>query len=139
MTGTTGEPAVLRLAVIDADTGFLTVLARRLGCTVDSVRTELATTEADERAADEAWGRLGLDGRGPVVCLNTGGAFGPAKSWPSAGFGLLCCITSPTRVPGPASPAWRASSLHQAAAHLRPPTRGQPPGPHPDRCAGRSS
>ena len=30
MTGTTGEPAVLRLAVIDADTGFLTVLARRL-------------------------------------------------------------------------------------------------------------
>ena len=30
MTGTTGEPAVLRLAVIDADTGFLTVLARRV-------------------------------------------------------------------------------------------------------------
>ena len=30
MTGTTGEPAAIRLAVIDADTGFLTVLARRL-------------------------------------------------------------------------------------------------------------
>src|SRR5947208_6088861 len=30
MTGATGEPAVLRLAVIDADTGFLTVLARRV-------------------------------------------------------------------------------------------------------------
>ena len=30
MTGTTGEPAAVRLAVIDSDTGFLTVLARRL-------------------------------------------------------------------------------------------------------------
>jgi DNA-binding response OmpR family regulator len=30
MTATTGEPAAIRLAVIDADTGFLTVLGRRL-------------------------------------------------------------------------------------------------------------
>jgi DNA-binding response OmpR family regulator len=30
MTGTTGEPSAVRLAVIDSDTGFLTVLARRL-------------------------------------------------------------------------------------------------------------
>jgi DNA-binding response OmpR family regulator len=30
MTGTTGEPSVIRLAVIDSDTGFLTVLARRI-------------------------------------------------------------------------------------------------------------
>jgi DNA-binding response OmpR family regulator len=30
MTATTGEPAAVRLAVIDADTGFLTVLGRRL-------------------------------------------------------------------------------------------------------------
>src|SRR4051794_39038560 len=30
MTGTTGEPSAIRLAVIDSDTGFLTVLARRI-------------------------------------------------------------------------------------------------------------
>ena len=30
MTANTGEPAAVRLAVIDQDTGFLTVLARRL-------------------------------------------------------------------------------------------------------------
>jgi DNA-binding response OmpR family regulator len=30
MTGTTGEPSAVRLAVIDSDTGFLTVLARRI-------------------------------------------------------------------------------------------------------------
>src|SRR4051812_17531334 len=30
MTATTGEPSAIRLAVIDADTGFLTVLGRRL-------------------------------------------------------------------------------------------------------------
>ena len=34
-------------------------LARRLGCPVDSVRTELATTRDDEAAADEAWTELG--------------------------------------------------------------------------------
>jgi heptosyltransferase-2 len=43
---------------------------------------------ADEQAADRAWSELGLSGA-PVVCLNTGGAFGPAKSWPSEYFGIL--------------------------------------------------
>ena len=39
------------------------------------------------RAADRAWASLGLDTtEGRVVCLNTGGAFGPAKSWPNALF-----------------------------------------------------
>jgi len=64
-------------------------LARHLGCPVDSLRTELYTTEADERAADAAWGRLGLVGDRPVACLNTGGAFGPAKSWPAEHFATL--------------------------------------------------
>lgn len=36
-------------------------LARQLGCRVDSVRTELATTCDDEVAADLAWSELGLD------------------------------------------------------------------------------
>jgi heptosyltransferase-2 len=64
-------------------------LVRRLGCRVDSVRPELFTTPDDEAAADRAWARLGLAGDRPVVCLNTGGAFGPAKSWPSPYFATL--------------------------------------------------
>jgi heptosyltransferase-2 len=64
-------------------------LVRTLGCTVRSVRTQLFTTDADERAADLAWSRLGLPSSEPVVCLNNGGAFGPAKSWPAEHFAKL--------------------------------------------------
>ena len=65
-------------------------LARHLNGPVDSLRTELYTTEGDEAAADLAWSRLGLEcGGRPVVCLNTGGAFGPAKSWPVEHFAAL--------------------------------------------------
>jgi heptosyltransferase-2 len=35
------------------------------------------------------WSELGIHGDGPVVCLNTGGAFGPAKNWPSEYFATL--------------------------------------------------
>lgn len=61
-------------------------LARHLGCPVESSRLELATTPADEAAADRAWSALGLEGGDPVVCLNTGGAYGPAKNWPVGHF-----------------------------------------------------
>jgi heptosyltransferase-2 len=64
-------------------------LAVRLGCPVDSVLPELFTTEADESAADRAFSRLGLSRSEPVVCLNTGGAFGPAKNWPVEHFAAL--------------------------------------------------
>jgi heptosyltransferase-2 len=64
-------------------------LARHLGCTVDSVRLELATTAADEAAADRACADLGLDDGDRIVCLNTGGAFGPAKNWPTGHFADL--------------------------------------------------
>lgn len=64
-------------------------LARRVGCKVATMRLELFTTEADERAADRAWLDLGLPDDSPVVCLNTGGAFGPAKSWPVEHFATL--------------------------------------------------
>ena len=64
-------------------------IARRLGCRVDSVRPELFTTAADEAAADRAWSELGLGGDAPVICLNTGGAFGPAKNWPVEHFASL--------------------------------------------------
>jgi heptosyltransferase-2 len=64
-------------------------LARHLGCRIDSTRLELFTTDADEQAADRVWDALGLPADGPVVCLNTGGAFGPAKSWPVEHFAGL--------------------------------------------------
>jgi heptosyltransferase-2 len=64
-------------------------LARHLGCPVESIRLQLATTQADEAAADRAWAGLGLDGGEPVVCLNTGGAYGPAKNWPAGHFAEL--------------------------------------------------
>jgi heptosyltransferase II len=64
-------------------------IVQRLGCRVDSLRPELFTTEEDERAADRAWSDLGLGRDGRVVCLNTGGAFGPAKNWPIEYFATL--------------------------------------------------
>jgi heptosyltransferase II len=64
-------------------------LARHLGCPCESHRLELATTGTDEAAADRVWIDLALDGGGPVVCLNTGGAYGPAKNWPTEHFADL--------------------------------------------------
>jgi heptosyltransferase-2 len=69
--------------------GYFLEIARRLGCHSSSPRTELYTTEADERAADRAWWQLGLWPHERVVCLNTGGAFGPAKNWPPEHFAVL--------------------------------------------------
>jgi heptosyltransferase-2 len=68
---------------------YYLALVRHLGCPVDSLRLELATTPADEAAADRAWAELSLNSDRPVVCLNTGGAFGPAKSWPAVHFATL--------------------------------------------------
>ena len=67
---------------------YYLALARHLGCPVHSSRTDLHTTALDERSADHALTSLGL-GSSPYVCLNTGGAFGPAKSWPEEHFAVL--------------------------------------------------
>ncbi len=64
-------------------------ITRRVGCEGDGPRLELFTTADDEVAADRAWERLGLPRSSPVVTLNTGGAFGPAKSWPERHFATL--------------------------------------------------
>ena len=64
-------------------------LARAVGCPGNGRRIDLYTTPADEAAADRAWNRLGLDDGRPVVSFNTGGAFGPAKSWPVEHFSRL--------------------------------------------------
>ena len=64
-------------------------LARLLGVPDPGHRMELFTTAADERAADAAWGRLGLHRHPSVVGLNPGGAFGAAKHWPTPHFAEL--------------------------------------------------
>jgi heptosyltransferase-2 len=64
-------------------------LAYALGCPIESPRLELATTDEDESHADRAWNRLGLPGGQQVVMLNSGGAFGAAKLWPSGYFSML--------------------------------------------------
>lgn len=69
--------------------GYYLALAHRLGCSSRSLQLELATTQDDEAAADRAWSALGLSEHRPVVCLNTGGAFGPAKNWPSESFAMV--------------------------------------------------
>ncbi len=65
-------------------------LAAHVGCFVESPTTELAVHEQDQAALDRFWKRqspgLRLNG---VVCLNTGGAFGPAKNWPREYFAEL--------------------------------------------------
>lgn len=76
----------LHLPAID---GYLHV-AQAAGCGPESPALELATTPADEQAADAAWRRLRLpteDRR--VAVFNTGGAFGAAKDWPAAHFAAL--------------------------------------------------
>lgn len=49
----------------------------------------LATTEADEQAADAAWQQLELPPSERVVVFNTGGAYGDAKGWPVEHFATL--------------------------------------------------
>lgn len=61
-------------------------LAYALGCSEESPRLELGTTRADDQAAAEVWQRLGLANGGPVVALNSSGAFGAAKLWPREYF-----------------------------------------------------
>jgi heptosyltransferase-2 len=64
-------------------------LAEAAGAAPESPRLELATTAADERAADAVWQRLGLPAGEQVVILNSGGAYGAAKRWPAEHFAEL--------------------------------------------------
>jgi heptosyltransferase-2 len=68
---------------------YYLALTRPLGCQSSSIQLELATTAEDEAAADRTWIQMGLAADERLVCLNTGGAFGPAKNWPAASFAEL--------------------------------------------------
>ena len=77
-----------RLAPLPTIDSYLNV-AYAAGGPWESPRLELATTPADEAAADAVWNELNLPGGERVVVFNTGGAFGSAKSWPAAHFAQL--------------------------------------------------
>lgn len=68
---------------------YYLALASAVGCAEESPRLELATSAADETAADAAWRRLNLGAARQVVTLNCSGAFGAAKLWPVAHFADL--------------------------------------------------
>lgn len=64
-------------------------LARAIGCDDESRKLELATVAADEQSADGVFKRLDLRRDGRVVALNSSGAYGGAKLWPTESFGHL--------------------------------------------------
>jgi heptosyltransferase II len=64
-------------------------LAYAMGCEWESPQMEVATTDQDERAADAIWQKYQLPAGQQVVVLNSGGAFGAAKLWPTEYFGEL--------------------------------------------------
>ncbi len=75
---------------IDAYLGL--AAAAGVGCQVSGDgkrRLELATTAADEAAADAVWRQLHLPPGEHVVILNSGGAYGAAKHWPAEHFAEL--------------------------------------------------
>ncbi len=64
-------------------------LAYALGCPWESSRLELATSAADEAAADAVWRRHDLPPREHMAVLNSSGAYGAAKLWPTSYFAEL--------------------------------------------------
>jgi len=64
-------------------------VAYALGCEPQSPRLELATLNADEAAADAVWEKWNLPPGDQVVILNSSGAYGAAKLWPTEYFARL--------------------------------------------------
>ncbi|MEZ6142347.1 MAG: lipopolysaccharide heptosyltransferase II [Zavarzinella sp.] len=60
-----------------------------LGITNPDCRMQLFTTADEEQSADALWTKLGLNRYKTVICINSSGAFGAAKLWPSAHFAEL--------------------------------------------------
>ncbi len=77
-----------RQATLPTIVGYLQV-AQAAGCAPESTTLELATTAADEAAADGVWQRLGLPRDRRVTVFNTGGAFGAARNWTAEHFAAL--------------------------------------------------
>lgn len=61
-------------------------LVGQLGCRTISRQLELATLPRDEAELADFWVRHPAADSADYVCLNTGGAFGAAKDWPTEHF-----------------------------------------------------
>ena len=68
---------------------FYLDLAREAGYPGEDRRTELATTRADEAAADRVWTAFGPGMERPVAVLANASASGPAKLWPVSAMAEL--------------------------------------------------
>ena len=64
-------------------------LATAAGCGEESRTLELATTPADEAAADKVWKSLDFALDEQPILFNPGGGFGPSKTWPVEHFAAL--------------------------------------------------
>jgi heptosyltransferase II len=70
------------LAPVSAVDDYLHLIEQS-GVPVANRQLELATTAADEAAADALWKRMKLAPASRVLLLNAGGAYGEAKHWPA--------------------------------------------------------
>lgn len=61
-------------------------LVAQLGCRTLSRKMELATLSSDEQQLAEFWSRHPIANSSDYIALNTGGAFGAAKDWPTEYF-----------------------------------------------------
>jgi len=73
----------LKSEPISAVDDYLHLIKQSFGFAAANKQLELATTPANEAAADGVWKRLNLPAGKQIMLLNTGGAFGDAKHWPS--------------------------------------------------------
>ena len=64
-------------------------LARHLGCPVDRSGSSWPRRRPTRPPPTGPCAELGIDDGDRIVCLNTGGAFGPAKNWPTGHFADL--------------------------------------------------
>jgi len=68
---------------VSAVDDYLHLIKQSFGFASTNKHLELATTPANEAAADGVWKRLRLPPGEKVMLLNTGGAFGDTKHWPA--------------------------------------------------------
>jgi heptosyltransferase-2 len=64
-------------------------LAAAAGAFSDDPHVELVATAGERAVAQQVWHEHQLNDVERVVVFNTGGAYGPAKSWPTEHFSLL--------------------------------------------------
>jgi heptosyltransferase-2 len=65
------------------------LLAMKVGTPAPGYQIRLATTLADETAAEVVWRKFDLSIHRPIILLNPGAAYGSAKQWPAHHFSRL--------------------------------------------------